>query len=1051
MPDATFTLTSLGDLRLDGPAGPVLRARRKELVLLVYLVRRAPRPVSRDELIALLWGDRDEEKARQSLRQALHQLRQALGTALEVSGDSVRMLEGTIALDVAMLERDLAAGLLDDAIGRWNGVFLRDTEDVGDETYRAWLEREREALRRSVGSAFKRVAAAAQAAGRINDEIRCSRQWSEHFPLDEQAHVHLIDALRRKGDTGDARAIYAAFLARLKVDLDATPSLELIRLGESLEGLASTERRRQSGTGAVHAPALVGRGAAIGTSLVEAWSRVREEAAVVVIEGDKGLGKTRLCTDLVRRASSNQRPMLLLKSQAESGADFTTLRRLSGALVHAPIIEEAPHKALSELAGVIPGLTERFPHLTAPNGRTDRLEAAFRDTLRAIAARAPVLVILDDAQHADAASIRVLRAMAVAPPPGIMLMLTLSTDDPSSAAIATEFGELPGVRRYKLAPLSVADVQALVDSMLDVAPESRSALVALLHNESAGVPQAVTWRISQMIDRGELVLNNGSVWELRLPVVKPAQRDAELATLPAIVAAPPHQSPGRQNGAFKWSRQRIIMAAVGLAALALIPFTRTNLFREPVANANGAPRVAVLDLELLTPDTSAAFLATGLAEEINLSLLRLEGLRVKSRGVVRAAQASGASDPVQLGQSLQVDYLVEGVLRRAGPGFKVSIRLTQASDGFQVWSEDFDADADLPRLRDRIAREVALRVGTRLGSEAVPRAVTGDARAYEHYLRGNYYLARRTPPTAQQAVAQYQAAVARDSTFAAAYARIAYAYALLLDWGWAHDARSPEQLFHDGLGLVQRALEIDSLSADAWMARAYLLATSDPVRLQGAAEAFERAIELDPRNAEAMHQYAQVQQVLGNWDAAVAGYRRTLVLEPDRSLPYVSMASIAWKQGQPLRARRLYDSALVVDPGASYALSARALLRLFALRDPEGGLEDAETAVRVSDGYSIPPHSVLAIALARTGSQARAELEVERALAALIDRAVPSPTDARFIGSALLAVGRRNDALNLLERTRPRGAWLWFYCLSQDFDPIRSDKRFVRIMQDAHP
>jgi TolB-like protein len=73
---------------------------------------------------------------------------------------------------------------------------------------------------------------------------------------------------------------------------------------------------------------------------------------------------------------------------------------------------------------------------------------------------------------------------------------------------------------------------------------------------------------------------------------------------------------------------------------------------------------------------------------------------------------------VQLGRALQVDYLVEGVLRRVGPGFKVSIRLTQASDGFQVWSEDFDADADLPRLRDRIAREVGSRVGIRLGREA---------------------------------------------------------------------------------------------------------------------------------------------------------------------------------------------------------------------------------------------------------------------------------------------------------------------------------------------
>jgi hypothetical protein len=94
---------------------------------------------------------------------------------------------------------------------------------------------------------------------------------------------------------------------------------------------------------------------------------------------------------------------------------------------------------------------------------------------------------------------------------------------------------------------------------------------------------------------------------------------------------------------------------------------------------------------------------------------------------------------------------------------------------------------------------------------------------------------------------------------------------------------------------------------------------------------------------------------------------------------------------------------------------------------------------------------VLAQVLMRTGSRQRAELEVERALSEIVDPSSPSPTDARFIGGALLAVGRENDALNLLERARPRGAWLWFYCLAPDFDAIRSHPRFVRIMGEAHP
>jgi tetratricopeptide (TPR) repeat protein len=249
---------------------------------------------------------------------------------------------------------------------------------------------------------------------------------------------------------------------------------------------------------------------------------------------------------------------------------------------------------------------------------------------------------------------------------------------------------------------------------------------------------------------------------------------------------------------------------------------------------------------------------------------------------------------------------------------------------------------------------------------------------------------------------------------------------------------------------VNTATKLDSTSADTWMARAYLLEAADPVHMAGAAEAFERAIAIDPRNTEAIHQYAQVHEALGNWDPAMAAFRRTLLLEPDRSLPYVAMASIQWKRGQPAEARRLYDTALVLDPGASYVLSARALLRLHQ-GDVKGGLEDAETAVHVEDGYSIPPHSVLAIALARSGAGVRAGLEVDRALSEVPDPSSPSPTDARFIASALLACrspkrrprfARAREtarSMAVVLRTRPR------------FRSVKSDPRFIRVMREAHP
>src|SRR5688572_9309903 len=220
----SFSLFTLGELRLVGPAGSVLAARRKELVLLTYVARRAPKAVARDELATLLWGERDEDKARQSLRHALHQLRRALDTAIEVTNEQVRVADGMIDVDASRLERDIADGRLADAVGRWGGEFLRGAEDAGGDSYRSWLEREREALRRTTVAAFARLVDQAHSESRVDQEAHWARQWAERFPYDDTAHVRLVDVLNRRGEADEARSVHAGFLSRLRDDLDLAPS-----------------------------------------------------------------------------------------------------------------------------------------------------------------------------------------------------------------------------------------------------------------------------------------------------------------------------------------------------------------------------------------------------------------------------------------------------------------------------------------------------------------------------------------------------------------------------------------------------------------------------------------------------------------------------------------------------------------------------------------------------------------------------------------------------------------------------------------------------------
>jgi hypothetical protein len=93
-------------------------------------------------------------------------------------------------------------------------------------------------------------------------------------------------------------------------------------------------------------------------------------------------------------------------------------------------------------------------------------------------------------------------------------------------------------------------------------------------------------------------------------------------------------------------------------------------------------------------------------------------------------------------------------------------------------------------------------------------------------------------PPRRVALAAYEAALALAPGNAAALARIGYTYTLIVDWGWPHQNLTSPELRARGVEYSTRAIAADSNSADAWLTRAYVLATDDPYRMRGAVEAF---------------------------------------------------------------------------------------------------------------------------------------------------------------------------------------------------------------------
>ena len=504
-------------------------------------------------------------------------------------------------------------------------------------------------------------------------------------------------------------------------------------------------------------------------------------------------------------------------------------------------------------------------------------------------------------------------------------------------------------------------------------------------------------------------------------------------------------------------RRRLgITIAIVAAALGLAVGVRWILERgsKPPGSAPNANSVAVLYFESQSADTADSYLADGLTEDIIGRLGRISRLAVTSRVAVRRFRGVATPDPAGIGRALGVAYLVAGNVRRTGTRLRVAVELVRASDGIRHWGEEYDEPTtDLLAIADDITRAVAGAVAGQLvpaERSALAQRPTQQPAAYDHFLHGNYYLAERTPRAVARAIGEYQAALRFDPGFAAASARIALGYALFLDWGWSFPSRSSEWVLSEGFAAADRALATDSSSADAWMAKGFLFSFRNPRTFDGVRAALARAVELDPRNAEAYHQYGMALLWLGADSAAEGMYAQALGIEPARPITLFNMARLSLRTNREHAASRWLDSTLALDPAADYAYVLRAVIRLGA-GDLAEARTDAETAVRFHAGYQRPGEAVLALVDLRAGDTSAARTRVREILRDGTGLERPTVADAAWVARALVALQDSAAALALLERVRPRGARLWFYLRAPDFDPLRETPRFRHLIEQSRP
>ena len=465
--------------------------------------------------------------------------------------------------------------------------------------------------------------------------------------------------------------------------------------------------------------------------------------------------------------------------------------------------------------------------------------------------------------------------------------------------------------------------------------------------------------------------------------------------------------------------------------------------------------VAVLHFENLSRDTADVYLAEGLTEDVTAKLGQVVRLAVASRAAVRRLREAAATPTAQLGRALNVVYLVSGSVQRSGTRLRLTAELVRAATGDRVWGDQYDRPAaDLLTIQSEIATSVASGIAGRLlpaERATLARRPTRDPAAYDHYLRGNHILREINQLRVPQAIAEYEAALRIDPSFTAARARIGVAYVWAINWNLATPEIAPETLMARAVAASDQALLEDSLSSDAWMARGALAQFRSPQTFGVASEALRRAIALDPENSDAHRWLGGVLRRLGDFTGGEAELHRSLELDPSQGMSLADLGFMALQRRRYAEASRWYDSAVTLEPTSWNNRVWRARVRI-ELGDSAGALRDVRDAVRLSAANARRlAEAVLSQIEAQTGNSTSARARLEALLAPFARADTVDVRDGYELALALVATGQQNRALDLLERVRPRGPWLWSYLLSPGFDPIRSQPRFQRVYQDSRP
>lgn len=386
--------------------------------------------------------------------------------------------------------------------------------------------------------------------------------------------------------------------------------------------------------------------------------------------------------------------------------------------------------------------------------------------------------------------------------------------------------------------------------------------------------------------------------------------------------------------------------------------------------------IAVLPFLNTNGDTQMDYLSDGITESIINSLSQVPTLKVLARGTVFRYKGK-ETDPREIGNELNVDVVVTGSILQHQEQLVVRVNLVSVADGVQLWGEQYKRQSkDILLVQSEISKEISNQLRFQLTGEEeqrVTRQYTDNTEAYHLFLKGRYFLNKRSDEGFRRAIDHFKQATDKDPNYALAYAGLADSYSLMPAW----QLIAPSRGHSLARAAAQKAIQLDSSVADAYAALAHT-----------------------------QHNYDW------EWSDAEANYKRAIALNPNYATAHHWYASFLSEMGRPEEAIPMKKRALDLDP-LSLIINADLGFLLYQCRRPDEALVQLKKAIELDPNFTIS-HQWIGIVYEHKKMYNDAIASFRRAVALIPD----SPEPRAQLARALALSGKKREAQQLLREVK---------------------------------